>query len=527
MKKRYFTFLLLFFAGLVRLQAQTPIYNSYPSATATILLDFDGQYVDGTPWNWAGPINCGPSGMSPAQITEIFNRIAEDYRPFKINITTDSTKYWSAPALQRTRLIFTVTSDWYGPAGGVSYVNSFTWGDNTPAFVFSALLGYRAKWVGEAASHEIGHTLGLRHQSSYDANCMKTAEYNAGTGDGEIAWAPIMGVGYYRNFTLWNNGANPYGCTSYQDDLSIITSADNGFGYRADDYSAGTNGGATPMTLNGSQLTASGVIERITDQDAFKFTVATATNFRLDAVPFNIGTGNVGSNLDLEIQLFSSGNNLIGVYNPSSMLNVVVDTVLLPGNYWIRVQGKGNLFAPEYASLGSYSLRATVGGTPLPVRRLELNGNVLNGRHQLAWTIDADERVISQSLEVSANGRDFRTLAAPAFTDRVYQYTPAPGGQSYRVLVTFENGRQYYSNVVRIRENGTRPQLASVQTGAITIQSPAAGSYAVLDYSGRQLASGKLLEGTTAVATGSLASGIYIVRYELASGVSSEKFMKK
>ena len=22
-----------------------------------------------------------------------------------------------------------------------------------------------------------------------------------------IAWAPIMGVGYYRNLTLWNNGA--------------------------------------------------------------------------------------------------------------------------------------------------------------------------------------------------------------------------------------------------------------------------------------------------------------------------------
>ena len=107
------------------------------------------------------------------QITEVFNRVAEDYRPFTINVTTDSTKYLSAPVNQRTRVVITVTSDWYGSAGGVSFVNSFTWGDNTPCFVFSELLGYKPKNIAEAASHEAGHTLGLRHQSTYDANCAK------------------------------------------------------------------------------------------------------------------------------------------------------------------------------------------------------------------------------------------------------------------------------------------------------------------------------------------------------------------
>ncbi|RZL12666.1 MAG: hypothetical protein EOO89_19195 [Pedobacter sp.] len=137
--------------------------------------------------------------MNPTQITEIFNRVAEDYRPFNVNVTTDSTKYWSAPLYKRMRVVLTTSNAWYGNnAGGVAYSRSFTWGDNSPCFVFTALLGYDTKAVSEASSHEAGHTLGLRHQSSYDANCVKTAEYNGGRGSGETGWAPIMGVGYYK-----------------------------------------------------------------------------------------------------------------------------------------------------------------------------------------------------------------------------------------------------------------------------------------------------------------------------------------
>ena len=152
--------------------SQVPILNSYPSAAPTIYLDFDGQTVAGTSWNLGGAIYCGPSGLSSNQITEVFNRVSEDYRPFVINVTTDSTKYWSAPAKKRIRVIVTVTSDWYGSAGGVAFVNSVTWGDNTPCFVFSALLNYNTKNISESSSHEAGHTLGLRQQSLYNASCV-------------------------------------------------------------------------------------------------------------------------------------------------------------------------------------------------------------------------------------------------------------------------------------------------------------------------------------------------------------------
>jgi hypothetical protein len=227
--------------------AQVPSLNSYPSTPAVIYLDFDGHLVNGTSWNTNGPISCAGGNLTQAQMTEIFERVSEDYRPFNVNVTTDSAKYWAAPMYKRTRVIFTITNDWYGSgSGGVAFIGSFTWGDNTPCFVFTNLLLYNTKWVAEAGSHEAGHTLGLRHQSAYDGNCIKTSEYNGGTGAGEISWAPIMGVGYYKNMTVWNNGANPYGCTSIQDDLGIITSSANGIGYRADDQSNATNSATLP-----------------------------------------------------------------------------------------------------------------------------------------------------------------------------------------------------------------------------------------------------------------------------------------
>ena len=97
--KNLFRFLCL--ATLVLLQcavrAQVPVMSSYPSASAVLFLDFDGHTVTGTSWNYAGPIVCNGSGLDNTKIIEIFNRVAEDYRPFNLNVTTDSTKYLAAP----------------------------------------------------------------------------------------------------------------------------------------------------------------------------------------------------------------------------------------------------------------------------------------------------------------------------------------------------------------------------------------------------------------------------------------------
>jgi metallopeptidase family M12-like protein len=505
--------------------------NSYPSAQATIYLDLDGHEVEGTSWNTNGTIHCGPSNLTSSQVTEIFNRIAEDYRPFNVNITTDSSKYWAAPVNKRMRVVFTVTSSWYGAAGGVSYVGSFAWGDNTPAFVFTALLNYNTKNIAEAGAHEIGHTLGLRHQSSYDPNCNKTAEYNPGNGTGEIGWAPIMGVGYYRNFTLWNNGANPYGCTNYQDDLGIITGTLNGFGYRNDDHGNATDNSATAISWNNNHFSVEGVVERITDQDVFRFALPSNGNFHLDANPFNTGIGHLGSDLDMQVELLNGSQQLIGTFNPDQELGSVIDTPLTAGTYYLRVAGKGNLYAPEYASLGSYSLTAAF--TPaavLAVQKLELHGMAENNRHQFSWEIVADENISRQELE-SSTGNQFQPLATTLSNDlRSYTYLPLQSGSiNYRLHVTFDNGQEFYSNTIALRNTPSWRLLpnGNATAGSLTVYTHSISAYEVIDYSGRLVLKGKLSQGNNTLSTALLTRGMYIIRVYGSGDIETEKFMKQ
>lgn len=530
MKNLYKSVLLLLLSAVTLCtKAQVPVLSSYPSASAVLFLDFDGQTVDNTAWNYAGPIVCNPSNLDATQITSIFNRVAEDYRPFNINITTDSTKYFAAPAAMRMRVILTTSWEWYGAAGGVSFVGSFTWGDDTPAFVFTGQLGYNVKYISEAASHEAGHSLGLYHQANWDNNCVKISDYHYGVGAGEIGWAPIMGVGYYKNLTLWNNGATPSGCSAYQNDLSVITGS-NGFSFRADEY-ASTFAGATNAPFVNNQFTVNGVITQSTDQDMIKFTLPGAGNFVLNAVPYNVGSSNEASDLDMQVSLYNSAQTLLNVYNPGTLLNSVIDTVLNAGTYYLKIEGKGNMYAPNYASLGSYSLQGSYLVSTLPLRRLELHGSLLNDRHKLTWLIDADEQVVEQVLESSTNGRNFTSLTQPGVNDRAYTYTPGiSNAVQYRLKVTFDNGKTHYSNVVTLRNTGndTRPRLLSnLISNTITVTSPGKYSYTVYDMNGSTAAKGQLVNGMNTIVSSTLAGGMYMIRFNDDTNQWTEKFVRQ
>lgn len=535
MKNLYKSVLMvLTLSGTLIAKSQVPVLNSYPSATAAVIfLDFDGYYVSGTMWNVNGPFTCNSSGLTTTQMTEVFNRVAEDYRPFNINITTDETKYNAALSTRRMRVIITTSNEWYGTgAGGVAYINSFTWGDNTPCFVFSALQNYNPKNIAEAASHEAGHTLGLRHQSSYNSSCVKLSDYNWGQGTGEIGWAPIMGASYNENMSLWNSGPNSLGCSIIQSDLSVITNATNGFGYRTDDHTDVTST-ATNATFDASGLfTISGVIEKNDDKDMFKFTMPTFGRFQLNAIPYNVGTGNAGSDLDLLVDLIDGSNTVVGSYNPGNLLSSVMDTFINAGTYYLRIDGKGNIYAPEYGSLGSYSLQAIyTDGALLPVRRLELRGSLDGEIHSLSWLIDADEKVMNQVIEVSGNGISFTALDQPDNSLRSYSYRPFDNRPLlYRIHVTFDNNKELFSNVIAIKQGKTaKPQLVgnTIAGSMLTVNSPGNYSYQLIDQSGRMLSKGKIEKGYSSISTGNINYGIYIIRFTDGIEQWSEKFIKK
>ena len=527
--------LVLLLLGTIIAKSQVPVYSSYPSASSVIFLDFDGHSVIGTNWNYIPVIQCEASGVEESKITEIFNRVAEDYRPFNINVTTDSTKYWAAPATKRIRVILTVSSSWYGSAGGVAFVNSFSWGNNTPCFVFTALLGVNnSKNIAEAASHEAGHTLGLYHQAKYDENCIKLSDYHSGNGSGEIGWAPIMGVGYYRNFTLWHNGPNSSGCSSIQSDLAVITSGSNGVGYRIDDHKSTFNQATTLNFSNTMGFNVNGVVEEGTDIDAFKFTLPEAGRFEMSAIPYNVGTGNSGSDLDLQVTLYNEAQVALNVYNPGTLLNSVIDTLLNTGVYYLKIEGKGNQYASDYASLGSYSLDAkfTAGGV-LPLHKLQLRGALNGDMHILNWEIVADEQVEELVVEIATDGRNFTPLMQTANDARTYSYRPGiPTNAQYRLNVTFDDGHRYYSNVVTLKQTVStpRPQLAGnlIRNNSIMISSPGNNfKYTLHDLSGRVISKGQLSNGMNLINPAGLINGMYMIRFSNAEQQWTDKLVKQ
>jgi hypothetical protein len=523
----------LLLVGSITGFAQVPVYSSAPSAPAVIFLDFDGQTVAGTSWNVNGTIYAAPSGLSNDQITEIYNRIAEDYRPFNINITTDSTKYWAAAANRRMRTVFTTTNAWYGSsAGGVAYTGSFAWGNNTPCWVFTNLLNYSTKNIAEAGAHEPGHTLGLRHQASYDASCNLISSYNYGYGSGETSWAPIMGVGYYRNVTTWHNGPNSLGCNTIQNDMSVITSTANGISFVTDDYGETFNG-ANSASFANNKFTKTGAITDPSEKDMFKFNMSSNKRLKLDAIPTNVGAGDAGSNVDLQISLYDGSKNLIKTFNPTEAVSVSLDTALTNGTYYVLVDGVGSEYVPEYGSLGSYSLIAEEAPlTALPLHELSLRGKAGDGSQKFSWTIVADETLVKQSLEVSTNGRDFSPLSDINVLERGYSYSSQSAAVLfYRLNVTFDNGRQYYSNIIALRSTGIegRPKLFStlIKGNSLMVTSPDSYSYVINDYNGRIVAKGQITEGSSTIITNYLSSGTYMIRFTKGENQYVEKFLKQ
>jgi Ca2+-binding RTX toxin-like protein len=349
--------------------SQTFFLNSLAGANHTIYLDFNGHTTSGTSWNTyftnganivtsAFDFDGNTASFSTAELERIqyiWQRVAEDFRPFNVNVTTqaptdinDLIKSGSNDTRWGVRVVIGGSgSNWFGSvAGGVAYLDSFNSSSDTPAFVFSDDLSYSEKYTAEAISHEVGHTLGLYH----DGQISPSEEYYKGQGSGQTGWASIMGVGYYQNLTQWSKGQ--YGSAdNTEDDLQIITTQ-NGFGYRADD-AGNTIATAKALTNSGTTLNGSGIIERNTDIDYYSF-FTSASSITITVNPFTRGP-----NLDIWAGVYNSGGTLIASSNPADLLSASITTSVAPGTYYLAIDGVGNgdplsTGYTDYGSLGQY-----------------------------------------------------------------------------------------------------------------------------------------------------------------------------
>jgi hypothetical protein len=357
---------------------QTYLLHSRPGAARTIYLNFRGAQISGTAWNGststltALPFDLDgvPYANSSAELERIqyiWQRVAEDYAPFDVDVTTEApgaerlTRSGSTDQVFGSTVVITSRSGVYScSCGGVAYIGIF---DDTSDYYKPALVFYDAlgagdeKYVAEAISHEAGHNVGLLHDG------YSGGSYYAGQGSGATGWAPIMGVGYYQPLVQWSKGEYA-SADNVQDDYAVM--AANGLPLRADDH-GGTLASATPLTGSSAggitRLAAEGVIERPGDIDVFSFASGAG------AVSFNVAPAARSANLDALIELRDASNALLASANPPDALGASLSwTLAAPGTYYLTVQGTGfgDPLTNGYSNYGSLGQYAVTGSVPTP-----------------------------------------------------------------------------------------------------------------------------------------------------------------
>ncbi|WP_242917026.1 malectin domain-containing carbohydrate-binding protein [Pontibacter liquoris] len=391
--------------------------QSLPGAPAVVLLDFDGQTVSGTYWDNGNTINAAPANLTTAEMQQVWEMVSEDFKPFAVNITTSETVYQSAPIAQRMRIIFTPTNYFYPNAGGVSYVGSFNWGDDTPGWVFNS----GAKFAGEAGSHEAGHTLGLSH----DGRTSPSEAYYYG----QNSWAPIMGAGYNVSQVQWSKGEYAY-ANNLEDDMDVITT-ENGFGYRPDDH-ANTSSNATSLKADeaGNVLASAngGIITTGSDVDVFTF----QTNG--GAVNLTVNPTETYANLDVLLTLKNSANETLVTADPSSV-SATVNQTLPAGTYYLYIKGaKGAMGASSnYGSVGQYTISGTLPAAAAVAStiRITSGGTQFTDSQSHTWSADANYSggtTSSKSFDVAGTSDDALYLK--------YRYASAGALFSYKIPVS-------------------------------------------------------------------------------------------
>ncbi|RKY21006.1 MAG: hypothetical protein DRQ55_05720 [Planctomycetota bacterium] len=339
--------------------------HSRPGASKIVYLDFTGHHsvnnswghdIQFPPYNTSG----GNGTFTSAELGQIitwWERTAEDYAPFDVDVTTEEpplsalTKIGGGDSTFGIRVVCTqITSGFGSGSGGIAFLYSFNDSTDNPCFAFN-----KGNNTGSmTVSHESGHSFGLSHDG------LNGMTYHPGTGSGETSWGPIMGAPFNSSLVQWSTG-DYAGASTGQNDANIITSNSNGVDFMPDDF-GDDHTDATPMPPAPGcpapePARIEGLIERRTDVDSFSFSTGGGV-VTIAAIPFS-----PGGNLDIQIEVLTSSGVPVATENQANEADALMSVDLAPGDYVILIDGVGKTGVySDYGCLGQYRVELTQPG---------------------------------------------------------------------------------------------------------------------------------------------------------------------
>lgn len=364
---------------------QTFKLHSRPGSQRTIFLDFDGATSYGSQWNTdTGPVDGFSLDGDPAfnaeehaTIQEVWMRVAEDYAPFDVDVTTEDpgqaaiTRNGSNDQVYGARAQITNDAEAHADlcgrddnaqyCTGIAYIGVFDEPNQhaslQPAWAFTRYFNDVSS-IAETVSHEVGHNLGLDHHGK------GSNAYYSGHGN----WAPIMGSGL-KPVIQWSNGSYSGATNGGQDDLAMITDTnpntfEGGLSLVTDEAGSSVGSAAASVPSSGAIITSRA------DKDVFALGTCTGP---VDVVA---SPAPLSPNLDIKLDLLDSDGNVLDSDNPASDFGdgstaggMGAEVSLAEGDgraLFARVDGVGNGTVDtgydDYASIGHYTLDVTCSG---------------------------------------------------------------------------------------------------------------------------------------------------------------------